>query len=250
MKLYYRYERENSYPFNAQKVKNRNTIKIVTPRKSGSFIAGYKFSTDNIRQAIQDEIDYFTEQRKSFEWKVYGTDDPSFLPTELVSLGFTPDDPEAFMIKELNDSEFDALTLTGTIKQIANEAGVNDVIQVSEQVWGNDFSDLRQDLTDRLHNTPDQISLYVAYENDLPVSSAWITYTPGSPFAGLWGGSTINAARGKGYYRELLYIRAAEARKRGVKYLTVDASDMSRPILEKFDFKYVTETRPYQYSVD
>ncbi len=178
MNLYYRYERANACPFNAQKVTNQNTTKIVTPRKTGSFIAGYKISTDNIRQAIQDEIDYFTEQRKSFEWKVYGTDEPSYLPTELVALGFTPDDPEAFMIKELKDLEFDTLPQKGTIKQVANEAGVNDVIQVSEQVWETDFSSHRQDLIERLQSTPDQISLYVAYENDLPVSSAWITYTP------------------------------------------------------------------------
>lgn len=249
MELYYQYEREGLHPFNAKKVSNSNTIKVVADEKYGSYIAGYRFPADSINQAVQEEIDYFSKYGKSFEWKVYGTDEPSALPAELLSQGFSQGETESFMVWELDLSKLHVETTKSTVKRVIDEAGANDAVQVSEQVWDTDFSSLKRNLIERLKNTPDQISIYVAYENDIPVSSAWITYTPKSPFAGLWGGSTLLSARGRGYYRELLYVRAKEASERGVKYLTVDASDMSRPILEKFGFRFITETRPYQYTI-
>ncbi|KZL22165.1 hypothetical protein PsAD2_00191 [Pseudovibrio axinellae] len=249
MELYYRHEREGCHPLHAQKVNTRNTIRVVATEEYGSYIAGYRFPADSINQAVQDEIDYFSKRGKSFEWKVYGTDEPATLPAELVSQGFTPGDTEAFMLCKVGKLSLDSATTRSTIQRVDSEVGVKDAVQVSEQVWGTDFSGLKQDLIRRIQTTPDQISIYVAYENEVPVSSAWITYTPESPFAGLWGGSTLQAARGKGYYRNLLGVRAAEADERGVQYLSVDASNMSRPILEKVGFKFITETRPYEYNV-
>ncbi|MFC5079754.1 hypothetical protein ACFPCW_18830 [Vibrio thalassae] len=46
----------------------------------------------------------------------------------------------------------------------------------------------------------------------------------------------MKAFRGKGFYSQLLNKRIAEAKSRGMKYLTIDASDMSKPIVEKRGF--------------
>lgn len=37
----------------------------------------------------------------------------------------------------------------------------------------------------------------------------------------------------------MLAIRAQEARRKGFRFLTVDASPMSRPILEKHGFRFI-----------
>jgi len=59
-----------------------------------------------------------------------------------------------------------------------------------------------------------------------------------SNFASLWGGATLPQFRNQGHYSLLLSAHAHEARARGFSLLTVDASPMSRPILEKQGFQY------------
>ena len=65
------------------------------------------------------------------------------------------------------------------------------------------------------------------------------SYNPGH-FAGLWGGSTLAAYRGRGLYTALLAARVREARARGVPYLTIDAGAMSRPIVARHGFEVIT----------
>jgi GNAT superfamily N-acetyltransferase len=71
---------------------------------------------------------------------------------------------------------------------------------------------------------------------------------PGTPFAGLWGGGTVEAWRGRGIYRALVAHRAQVAAARGYHYLQVDASSQSRPILERLGFAPLTTTTPYVYT--
>ncbi len=68
---------------------------------------------------------------------------------------------------------------------------------------------------------------------------------PGTSFAGLWGGGTVEAWRGRGLYRALVAHRARVAAAHGYRYLQVDASPMSRPILERLGFHALTTTTPY-----
>ncbi len=100
--------------------------------------------------------------------------------------------------------------------------------------------------------TPDEklhqrMSVYVAYVDDQPASAAWIYFPKKSQFASLWGGSTVTDFRKQGLYTALLAVRAQEAKGRQVTYLTVDASPMSRPILEKFGFKMIAYSYPCKW---
>lgn len=88
------------------------------------------------------------------------------------------------------------------------------------------------------------MSVYVAYVDEQPASAAWTYFPKHSQFASLWGGSTVSNFRQQGLYTALLAVRAQEARAREVRYLTVDASPMSRPILEKFGFEMIAYSYP------
>ena len=55
-------------------------------------------------------------------------------------------------------------------------------------------------------------------------------------FATLQGGATLPEWRSRGVYRALVARRAVLAAERGCEYLQVDASDDSRPILERLGF--------------
>jgi hypothetical protein len=80
------------------------------------------------------------------------------------------------------------------------------------------------------------------------VSSAWLTPTVGTRFAGLWGGSTLVDYRGRGIYRALVARRARDAVAAGYTLLQVDASDDSRPILERLGLHVVGGTTPYVWT--
>ena len=86
---------------------------------------------------------------------------------------------------------------------------------------------------------PGYLSVYVAYVDETPACAGWIYFEKGH-FAGLWGGSTLEAYRGQGLYTALLAARVREARARGVPYLTIDAGEMSRPIVARHGFQTIT----------
>ena len=82
---------------------------------------------------------------------------------------------------------------------------------------------------------------------DQPASAAWTIFQSSAPGAGLYGGATLPQFRGRGHYTRLLAVRAQEALTRGVTMLSVDASPMSRPILEKHGFQYLATTTPCKW---
>ncbi len=94
------------------------------------------------------------------------------------------------------------------------------------------------------------LTVVVAEAGGEMVSAGWIRYEVGTDFATLWGGATAEAWRGRGIYRALVAHRARLARGRGFSLLEVDASDDSRPILERLGFTPVTTTTPYVRSPD
>jgi GNAT superfamily N-acetyltransferase len=91
-----------------------------------------------------------------------------------------------------------------------------------------------------MDHAPETLSVYLASVGETPAACGWIRFRPGGAFAGLWGGATIPELRHRGIYTALVGARLDEARRRGVRYVTVDAGQMSRPILEKLGFQLLT----------
>ncbi|MEV6939308.1 GNAT family N-acetyltransferase, partial [Streptomyces sp. NPDC051132] len=87
----------------------------------------------------------------------------------------------------------------------------------------------------------------VALADGEPVAAARLEPVPGTPFAGLWGGGTVAAWRGRGVYRALVAHRARVAAALGYRRLQVDASAQSRPILARLGFQALSTTTPYLY---
>jgi GNAT superfamily N-acetyltransferase len=72
-----------------------------------------------------------------------------------------------------------------------------------------------------------------------------VEFSPGTDFAGLWGGGTLPDWRGRGVFGSLVAYRAALASARGFRYLQVDALPASRPILQRLGFVQVATTTPF-----
>ncbi|WP_055696321.1 GNAT family N-acetyltransferase [Streptomyces prasinopilosus] len=198
--------------------------------------------------AIAAQIAYFTGLDRTFEWKLYGHDLPVDLGQRLVAAGFTPGPEETLMIGEISGLRLGAELPEGVrIAPVTDRAGVDLVVDVHEKAFRGDASWLRHRLLDRLAAAPGTVVAVVALAGGEPVSAARMELVPGTRFAGLWGGGTVDAWRGRGLYRALVAHRARVAAGRGYRYLQVDASGGSRPILERLGFVPLTTTTPYVY---
>lgn len=202
-----------------------------------------------VDEAIAGQIAHFRELGREFEWKLYGHDLPADLGRRLRDAGFAPRPEETLMIGEVADLTLDAEPPDGIrVLPVTDRAGVDLVAEVHEKAFGGDGSALRHQLLGRLTAAPDTAIAVVALAGDTPVSAARMELVPGTRFAGLWGGGTVEGWRGRGLYRALVAHRARAAADRGYRYLQVDAMTTSRPILERLGFEPLTTTTPYVFT--
>ena len=109
------------------------------------------------------------------------------------------------------------------LEPVTGEAGVDAMMAVNELAFGEPSPELFERLRDQLREAPDLLQMVVAMAGDEPVSAARVEFIPGTDFAGLWGGGTVPAWRGRGIFRALVAYRAGLAAERGYRYLQVDA---------------------------
>ncbi|GGN10888.1 GNAT family N-acetyltransferase [Streptomyces fuscichromogenes] len=197
-------------------------------------------------RAIAEQLGFFAARGREFEWKLYGHDLPSDLGERLTAAGFQPEPEETLMVGEVARLSLDAGLPEGVrVLPATDRAGIELVVDVHEKAFGTDGSRLRHRLLARLADQPDSVVAMVALAGDEPVSAARVELVPGARFAGLWGGGTVAGWRGRGVYRALVAHRARVAAAHGCRYLQVDASPMSRPILERLGFHALSTTTPY-----
>ncbi|MCX4427737.1 GNAT family N-acetyltransferase [Streptomyces mirabilis] len=202
----------------------------------------------NADAAIAEQMRYFGELGREFEWKLYGHDKPEDLGKRLRAAGFVAQPEETLMIAELGDLALDAQPPEGVrLLPVTDRAGVDLVADVHEQAFGTDSTRMRHQLLAQLTGDEDNVVAVVALAGDVPVSAARMEMVPGTRFAGLWGGGTIDSWRRRGIYRALVAHRARVAAERGYRYVQVDATSQSRPVLARLGFEPLTTTTPYVY---
>ncbi len=200
-------------------------------------------------QLIIRQRDYFAARGEAVEWKTRGHDQPADLTERLRAAGFVPEEQETVLIGLAKDmTAAPALPGGVTLRQVTDDGDMRRIAAMESVVWGQDWSWLGDDLIARVSAAPDQIAVMVAEADGEVVSAAWLVFREGTEFAGLWGGSTLPAWRGRGIYRALVAARAELAVARDVRFLHVDASDDSAPILRRLGFRSVTTTTPYVWS--
>ncbi|MGI5358476.1 GNAT family N-acetyltransferase [Streptomyces sp. CA-252508] len=203
-------------------------------------------------EAIARQVRHFTSLGRSFEWKLYAHDGPADLGERLRRAGFVPEPEEALMVAPVDGLVSGTGAHTAPpegirIRPVTDGAGVELVAEVHQRAFGADGTHLRRRLLEQLTERPHTVAAFVAMAGDRPVGSARLELPPGTVFAGLWGGGTVPEWRGRGVYRALVAHRARVAAARGHRYLQVDASDRSRPILGRLGFTRLSSTTPYVY---
>jgi GNAT superfamily N-acetyltransferase len=199
-------------------------------------------------ELIARQVRIFTERGEPVEWKLHGHDRPADLPERLRAAGFVPEDMETVLIASVSVLGTEAGVPDGVVvREVSGRADLGRIGQMEEEVWDEEHGWI-DDLGKERAADPDGLSIFVAEAGDVVVCAGWIRFPSGTEFATLWGGATLPAWRGRGIYRALVAHRAKLAAERGRRYLEVDASDDSRPILERLGFVAVTTTTPYVWS--
>jgi hypothetical protein len=215
-------------------------VRFTRPAPGANFILYSHLDEKTADAEIQKQIAYFSQFDQPFEWDVLDHDTPSDLLARLVSAGFQPDEPGALMALNLADAPPGLLApIKADIRQITNIEQLDDVIRVEEQVWGRNFDWLKKRMSGHLA-IPGYINIYVAYVNEQPVCAGWVYFHPKSQFADLYGGSTLVEYRQHGLYTAVLARRVQDAIQRGYRFLTINASPMSRRIVANHGFLLLT----------
>jgi len=232
-----RVRQEPSYP-GSRIERGIHTVRLVEADRG--WVSWSDLEGADVDMAIDIEIERFRELGvlSKLEWKLYGRDKPSDLRERLVARGFEPKDPaDAILVLDLAELPDELRRTEGyDLRRLEGKAGLDAMRSVIAEVWPEDADDTIHFVEESLAADPDGQSLWIAYADGKPVAEGRVEFACGE-FAGIWGGATLPAYRNRGIYTALVAARAAEAIERGCRFLTIDASPMSRPILEKRGFR-------------
>jgi len=215
---------------------------ISAPRDTGARGA-------DLDRLIARQRDYFAARGEPVEWKTYGYDEPADLPDRLRDAGFVPEDPETVVVALTTDIAAEPVLPDGVaLRQVTADKDMRRIGAMESEVWRTDRDWAAGHLIRQVAATPNDYIVLTAEAAGHVVAAGWLEMHPGSQFAGLWGGATLAEWRGRGIYRALVARRAQLAAARGVRYLQVDASSDSAPILQRLGFQPLATTTPYVWT--
>jgi hypothetical protein len=206
---------------------------------------------DDLAKLIARQRDFYAGRGEAVEWKLHGHDEPANLPDLLRAAGFEPEEQETVVIGLAAPlAAADRPLPEGVrLREVSARADLDRIAVMESAVWNADRSHLAAMLEEELTADPDGTTVIVAEAPSGEVICAgWVRYVRDTSFATLWGGSTLPQWRRRGVYTAVLRHRAALALARGFTHLQVDASDDSRPILQRLGFVAVTTTTPYVFT--
>ena len=205
---------------------------------------------------IAGEVAFFRERGLSFEWKTYAYDEPADLGDRLIAAGFVPEDRETLILGEVDRilQRPSALPSKVVLRDVDEQNDFHRIAVLMDTLWNNGLERIEERLAAESRMFPDRLVVSLIEEAlkapDGPaLTAAWIRFHPGTGFASLWGGGTLPEWRRQGLYSAILVHRAKIAREHGYDFLRVDASEDSRPILQKLGLHAVTTTTPYTFTI-
>lgn len=197
---------------------------------------------------IAAQVSRFAELARPWEWKHYSYDQPPDLPDRLLAAGFTPEPAETLLVAEIADLNLEQPPPAGVeLVSVVDQRGVEALVSVHDMVFGGDHSGLGSELLAALERRPPTAAAVVAVAGQTPIAAGRVEFHPGTDFASLWGGGTLVGWRGRGVFGSLVAHRAALASSRGFRYLQVDATPQSRPILQRLGFVELATTTPFTH---
>lgn len=174
---------------------------------------------------------------------------PEVADAALRAAGFAPDPAEVVMIGEpamltaptpLPEPVQLRRAGSGPVSLAADVAGV---AALHDAVFGRSGPDRQERTLEILTERPQTMQLWLATAGEQVICAGRVDLAP--PVAGLFGGATAPAWRGRGIYRALTAARAQAAAQAGCELIYAECTLFSRPILERAGLRAITTTTPY-----
>lgn len=239
--------RESDLP-NGHIERHGNVVRSMPAGDGWTGVTWSDLSQFNADTVITAQINQFAAASRPWEWKHYSYDQPGDLPDRLLSAGFTPQPAEALLVAELCDLVLDVAPPAGVqLRTVFDQQDVEQLVAVHDTVFGGDHAHLGAQVLAGLSHQPSTAEAVVAFAQHTPIAGGRVEFHLETDFAGLWGGGTVAAWRGRGVFRSLVAHRAAAAAARGFRYLQVDASPDSQPILRRLGFVELATTTPFTH---
>lgn len=228
--------------------REERVVRIMSAGDGWTGVTWSDLDDATVDEVVAAQVSRFAQQARAWEWTHYSYDRPVDLPERLTAAGLTPEPAEALMIAEIADLALDVPTPVGvTLLPVVDERGVDALVRVHDEVFGGDHSAIGRTLLAALSQVPPSVMAVVASFEGTAVAAGRLELAPGTDFASIWGGGTLPAWRGRGVFRSMVAHRAALASARGFRYLQVDASPDSRPILRRLGFVELATTTPFTH---
>ena len=234
-------------------VTRHGPLRLVTFMNGRGFVTYQNLGAADergIRSLVSDALAYYQGDPEitRVEWKTRGHDNAPGLHEALLEHGFVPDAAESIMIGEATGLAVDVPLPDGvTLRRVTEESDVRAMSAIEDEVFDEPVLAETADAHLRRLALGDGMELWVAEFDDQIVSVGRLEPVRGTDFAGIWGGATIPAWRGRGIYRALTAARARSALDMGKTLIHSDSTEYSRPILERSGMLKVSTTTPYRW---
>ncbi|MCX6498513.1 MAG: GNAT family N-acetyltransferase [Arthrobacter sp.] len=234
-------------------------VERLGPLRLVTFAGGRGFVTyqdlagagaDTIARWVAETLAFYREDPAiaRVEWKTRGHDHAPGLHEALLKNGFEPDEAESVMLGAASALDVEVDLPPGvTLRPVTDEQDIRAMSVMQDEVFGSPASDGNAEAILRRMALDDGMQLWVAEHQGLIISAGRLEPVPNTDFAGIWGGATREAWRGRGIYRAVTAARARSAIALGKKLIHSDSTEYSRPILERYGLARVSTTTPYHW---
>ncbi len=203
---------------------------------------------DALDELIARQVAVFGARGELIEWDFHAHDLPADLPDRLRAAGFVPEEADTgtILIAEVADvAAVPRLPAGVTLREVTGLHDFERIADLGLAVWGERLDWLPRFLASEQAAHPDALTVVVAEADGTMVCADWVRFHVGTDFASLNGGATLPGWRGRGIYRATVAHRANLAAGRAFRYLATNATEDSRPILERLGFVPITTSTPY-----
>jgi hypothetical protein len=240
-----------------------HVARYTTSTGSQRYVMWHDFAPERAAQIVEGELAAIAGNAKVLMWKLYAHDTShKALHAALLAFGFSENDHCTLMAckverlsKRLAALNVDATDSLLDVRELTTAQSLDAYQEIWDDVWP-DAPNKRyvDDYRDRLLRRDPGIVFFAGFSGTSvdtePVTSGYMFHHPGTPFALLCGGTTKAKWRRQHAYTAMLAARTRCALARGAKYLAVEASAASRPILERVGFVPLSTLAFYEKHID
>lgn len=203
-------------------------------RITGPFNFVCRWNPATVEHAVAEQAAHFRGRGESLMWRIYDHDGSDHLPTLLAAEGFVAEPSGTLMIFDLTQ-DVPPPPPDVDVSRVRDLSDLDAFVAASDAAFGDTVASARRAAYAKVLADPGLL-LFVARIDGAPIASARLEASPDWDFGLMFGGGTMPAHRGHGAYRALVEARVQAARAAGLKYLSTEARDTSRPILERLGF--------------